>query len=108
MLHETTPRYMRHTYSIFRNYLKLKKSYTYISRTCSDTVKVSTHTAAGRYSDLDGVPSWLTHVFQVQRLVGRLVVAPLDGERCGVDANLDRCRPVGVHLSVFVVVALEL
>ena len=69
---------------------------------------MSTHTAAGRYSDLDGVPSWLAHVFQVQGLVGRLVVAPLDGERCGVDANLDRCRPVGVHLSVFVVVALEL
>lgn len=80
----------------------------HVSRTCSDTVKVSTHTAAGRDSDLDGVPSWLAHVFQVQGLVGRLVVAPLDGERCGIDANLDRCRPVGVHLSVFVVVALEL
>jgi len=40
--------------------------------------------------------------------VGGLVVAPLDGERRGVYADLDRCRPVGVHLAVFVVVALKL
>lgn len=40
--------------------------------------------------------------------MGGLVVPPLDGERCGVYADLDRCRPVGVHLTVFVVVALKL
>lgn len=47
-------------------------------------------------------------MFQVQGFVGGLVVAPFDGERRGVDADLDRGRPVGVHLTVFVVVALEL
>lgn len=44
----------------------------------------------------------------MQRFVGGLVVAPLDGERRGVYADLNRRRPVGVHLTVFVVVALEL
>lgn len=47
-------------------------------------------------------------MFQVQGFVRGLIVAPLNGERRGVDADLDRSRPVGVHLTVFVVVALEL
>lgn len=67
-----------------------------------------THATTGGDGDLDGVPARLAHVFQVQRLVGGLVVAPLDGEGRGVDADLDRGRPVGVHLPVLVVVALEL
>lgn len=68
----------------------------------------STHAAAGGDRDLDGVPPRLAHVLEVQRLVGGLVVAALDGERRGVDADLHRRRPVGVHLPVFVVVAFEL
>lgn len=47
-------------------------------------------------------------MLQVQGFVRGLIVAALDGERRGVDADLDRRRPVGVHLAVFVVVALEL
>jgi hypothetical protein len=47
-------------------------------------------------------------MLQVQGLVGSLVVAPLDGEGRGVDADLYGRRPVGVHLPVLVVVALEL
>lgn len=69
---------------------------------------LGTYTAAGSDCDLDCVPSWLAHVFQVQGFVGGLIVTPLDGQRCGVYADLDRRRPVGVHLTVFVVVALEL
>lgn len=67
-----------------------------------------THTAAGSDCDLDCVPSWLAYVFQVQGFVGRLIITPLDGERRGINADLNRCRPVGVHLTVFVVVALKL
>lgn len=40
--------------------------------------------------------------------MGGLIVTPFDGERCGVDADLDRRRPVGVHLTVFMMIALEL
>lgn len=69
---------------------------------------LGTHTAAGSDCDLDCVPSWLAYVFQVQGFVGGLIVAPLDGERRGVYADLDRRRPVGVHLTVLVVVALKL
>lgn len=47
-------------------------------------------------------------MLQVQGFVRGFIVAALDGERRGVDADLDRRRPVGVHLTVFVVVALEL
>lgn len=47
-------------------------------------------------------------MFQVQRFVRGLVVASLDGERRGVHADLHRRRPVGVHLTVFMVVTLEL
>lgn len=36
------------------------------------------------------------------------IVAPLDGERCGVHADLDGCGPVGVHLSVLVMIAFKL
>ena len=67
-----------------------------------------THAAAGGDSDLDGVAAWLAHVLQVEGLVGSLVVATLDGERGGVDADLHGGWPVGVHLPVLVVVALEL
>lgn len=67
-----------------------------------------THTAAGSDCDLDCVPSRLAYVFQVQGFVGGFVVTPLDGERRGVDTDLDRCWPVGVHLAVFVMVALKL
>lgn len=37
-----------------------------------------------------------------------LVVSTLDAEGCGIDADLHRRWPVGVHLSVLMVVALEL
>lgn len=72
------------------------------------TQVVCTHTTAGGDRDLDGVPARYAHVLQVQGLVGGLVVAPLDGERSGIDADLHRGGPVGVHLPVFVMVALEL
>lgn len=48
------------------------------------------YTAAGGDGDLDGVPARLTHLFQVQGLVGGFVVASLDGERSCVDADLWR------------------
>lgn len=67
-----------------------------------------THAAAGGDGDLDGVAARLAHMLQVQGLVGGLVVAALDGEGSGVDTDLHRGRPVGVHLPVLVVVALEL
>ena len=67
-----------------------------------------THAAAGGDSEMDGVAARLAHVLQVKGLVGGLVVAALDGERGGVDADLHRGWPVGVHLPVLVVVALEL
>lgn len=53
---------------------------------------VATHTAAGGHGDLDGVSARLAHLLQVQRLVGRLVVPPLDGERSRVDAHLRKRR----------------
>lgn len=68
----------------------------------------TTHAAAGGDSDLDGVPAGLADMLQVERLVGGLVVATLNGERRGVDAHLHRGWPVGVHLPVLMVVALEL
>ena len=69
---------------------------------------MGTHAAAGGDGDLDGVAAWLAHVLQVEGLVGGLVVAALDGEWGGVDTDLHRGRPVGVHLPVLVVVTLEL
>ena len=69
---------------------------------------MGTHAAAGGDGDLDGVAAWLAHVLQVEGLVGGLVVAALDGEWGGVDTDLHRGRPVGVHLPVLMVVALEL
>lgn len=47
-------------------------------------------------------------MLQVQRFVGGFVVPPLNGEGRGVDADLDGGGPVGVHLPVFMMVALEL
>lgn len=67
-----------------------------------------TYTAAGRDRYLDGVASRLAHLLQVKGFVGGLIVPALDGERRGVDAHLHRCRPVRVHLPVFVVIALKL
>ncbi len=40
--------------------------------------------------------------------MGGFVVSPLDGEGRGVDADLDGGGPVGVHLPVFMMVALKL
>jgi len=67
-----------------------------------------THTTAGGDRYLYGVSSRLADVLQVQGFVGGFVVSPLDGEGCGVDADLDGGGPVGVHLPVFMVVALKL
>lgn len=67
-----------------------------------------TYTAAGSDCDLNCVPSWLAYMFQVQWFVGGLVVTSLDGKRRRIDADLDRRRPVGIHLTVLMVVALEL
>ena len=67
-----------------------------------------THTAAGSDGYLDGVSSRLADVLQVQGFVGGFVVPPLDGEGRGVDTDLDGGGPVGVHLPVFMVVALKL
>lgn len=67
-----------------------------------------TYATAGSDCDLDGVPPWLAHMLQMQGFVGGFVISPLDGERRGVDTDLDGSRPVGVHLPVFVVVALKL
>lgn len=67
-----------------------------------------THTAAGGDSDLDSVSARLADVLQVEWLVGGLVVTTLNGEWRGVDAHLHRGWPVGVHLPVLMVVALEL
>lgn len=47
-----------------------------------------THTATGGHGDLDGVPARLTHLLQVQRLMGGFVVSSLNGERSRVDAHL--------------------
>lgn len=65
-------------------------------------------TAAGGDSDLDGVAAWLAYMLEVQGLVGGLIVASLDREGCGVDADLHRGWPVGVHLPILMMVALEL
>ena len=71
-------------------------------------LSVHTHTAAGSDGYLDGVSSRLADVLQVQGFVGGFVVPPLDGEGRGVDTDLDGGGPVGVHLPVFMVVALKL
>lgn len=47
-------------------------------------------------------------MLQVEGLVRGLVVSTLDAEGCGIDADLHRCWPVGVHLPVLMVVALKL
>lgn len=51
-----------------------------------------THTATGGHGDLDGVPARLTHLLQVQGLMGGFVVSSLNGERSRVDAHLRRGR----------------
>ena len=46
------------------------------------------YTTAGCDSDLNGVPSWLADVLQIQGLMGSLVVPALYGQRGGVDTDL--------------------
>lgn len=55
-------------------------------------VSVRSYAAAGGDGDLDGVPARLTHLLQVQRLMGRFVVASLDGERSCVHTHLWKTR----------------
>lgn len=40
--------------------------------------------------------------------MGCLIVASLNSQGGGVDADLDGCGPIGVHLSVLVMIALKL
>lgn len=69
---------------------------------------MDTYTTTGSDGNLDGIAAWLANVLEVQRFVGSLIVTSLNSERSGIDADLYRCRPVGVHLSVFMMVALKL
>lgn len=84
----------------------MKRRHIKAASRCSENA--NTHTTAGGDRNLDGVPPRLANVLQVQGFVGGFVVSPLDGERRGVDADLDGSRPVGVHLPVFMMVALKL
>ena len=69
----------------------------------------STYTAASRDRDLDGVAAGLTDLLQVERLVPGLPLrGSLDGQRLGVDTDLDTAGPVGVHGSVLVVETFQL
>ena len=70
---------------------------------------MGTHTAAGGDIDLHGVDAGSADALQVERLVRRrLVVTSVDHQRYGVDHDADARRPVGVHVPVLVVKALEL
>lgn len=40
--------------------------------------------------------------------MGCFIVAPLNSEGGGIDADLDGCGPIGVHLSVLMMIALKL
>ena len=69
---------------------------------------VKTYTTASGDGDLDGVSPDLADVFEVERLVGRFVLSPVNVEWSGVDRHLDAGRPIGIHGSVFVVEAFQL
>ena len=71
-------------------------------------VCVKTYTTASGDGDLDGVSPDLADVFEVERLVGRFVLSPVNVEWSGVDRHLDAGRPIGIHGSVFVVEAFQL
>ena len=71
-------------------------------------VMVRAYAATGGDGDLDGVPSGLTDVFEVERLVRRLVLTAVDVEGRGVDRHLDAGRPIGVHRPILVVETLQL
>lgn len=63
-----------------------------------------TYTTAGRYCDLYRVTSWLTHLLQVQGLVGSFVVASFDAQRSRVDTHLKQIQKKQV--MIFLTVSL--
>ena len=70
--------------------------------------RMKTYTTTRGDRNLYRIPAGLTHFLQVERLVGGFVVPSFYREGRGVYADLNRRRPVSVHLSVFMVVAFEL
>ena len=62
----------------------------------------ATYTTASRYGDLDRVTPNLANVFEVEWLVSRFILSPVDVEWSGVDRHLDAGRPISIHGSVFV------
>jgi len=69
----------------------------------------NTYTTAGRHGDLDGVATRLADIFEVERSVTRRTVdRSVDGQQRLVDTDTDGYRPVSGHLSVLVVVTLQL
>lgn len=67
-----------------------------------------TYTTAGANGDLDRIPTRLAHLLQVKWPMGVFVVAPIDFQGGGVCRHLNTGRPVGVHLSIFVVETFQL
>lgn len=67
-----------------------------------------TYTTARADRDLDRVAAGLAHRLQVQRPMRALVLATIDHQRCRVGRHLHAGRPIGVHLSIFVVEAFQL
>lgn len=47
-----------------------------------------THAAAGGDGDLHGVTSWLTHLLQVERLMGGFVVSSFNAQRSCIHTHL--------------------
>ena len=59
------------------------------------------YTTAGRDGDLNGVPSWLTDMLQIQGLMRSLVVPTLYSQRSGINADLrDGRRHQETHVTV--------
>jgi len=81
---------------------------------CLQKWMFATYAATGCNCDLNGVPARNGNFLQIQRLVlltavvAAVDVVAFDGQRVGVDADLNRGRPISAHHSLFVVETFEL
>lgn len=80
----------------------------YVTPSCLMIDTRETYTTARRHGNLYCVPSYLTDILQIKRLVGRFVLPAIDDEGIRVDGDLHARRPIRVHLPVLVVETLEL
>lgn len=67
-----------------------------------------TYTTTSADGNLDGIPSRLTYILQVEWPMAALIITAIDHKWICVCRHLNTCRPICVHVTILMMETLQL